>query len=103
MQSEAHPRGRASPAEHAPRIGAGHEFLAQLTQAVDLEREEEHLLCKLGVSLEQLEHVAHGHQDCDCTDDLCQHRWNCVVLVLYATPNFIVNTVNENKYFVYVD
>ena len=66
-------RGRASPAERAPRIGAQAEFVAQLSQAVDLERQKQHLLCELGVLLEQLEYVAQGHQDCDCTDDLCQH------------------------------
>ena len=74
MQSEAHPRGRASPAEHAPRVRADHQSFAQLTQPVDFVSEQKHLSGELGVVLEQLEHVAHSHQDCDCTDDLCQHR-----------------------------
>ena len=96
MKSDPHPRGRASPAEHAPGIG-GHpphsqvvaQFVGELSQPVDFVSEKQHLSCELGVLPEQLEYVAHGHQDCHCTDELCQHRWNWVALVLYVNENLV--------------
>jgi hypothetical protein len=91
IESDPHARGRPAPAEHAPRIRVVQHCVAQLAQAVDLELEEEHLLCELGVLLQQLEHVTQGHEHCECTDDRCPHRWNCRRLVLYDTPDLMLS------------
>jgi hypothetical protein len=64
------------------------QLVVEFAQPVDFEVETEHLLGELGVLLDELEQVAHGHQDRDCADDLYQHRCNWRGLVLYALVYF---------------
>jgi len=73
------------------------QLVVELAQPVDPVVETEHLLGELGVLLDELEQVAQGHQDRDCADDLYQHRWKGMRLVLYAFVYF--SRFNEANLF----